>query len=245
MSGQFSRLLTYHKRHGFLSTLRRTAVFVRRAVSANRMILFYYDFPKTEGPSSIRNWPRYLKVERKTSQEETDQQDWRQIVNFWNPELSRRQLAERFRKGASLWLVRSEEKLAGYGWTLSGRTVESHFHPLGSKDVHLFDFLVFPEYRGQQINPLLIIYILDQLRAECRTRAFIEAAEWNQAQLSSLRKTPFCPLGRARKLTVFRHTIVFWDESPTVKKEQKDELNNVPMAAIRRQDRTFHVEVGT
>ncbi len=35
-------------------------------------------------------------------------------------------------KGALLWLIKSEDGLAGYGWTLQGRTIEPHYFPLAS-----------------------------------------------------------------------------------------------------------------
>jgi GNAT superfamily N-acetyltransferase len=118
----------------------------------------------------------------------------------------------RFGKGALLWLIKSEDSLAGYGWTLQGHTVEPHYFPLGKGDVHLFDFHVFPKYRGKGLNPFLVTHILRSVSADGGKRAFIEAAEWNKAQLSSLGRTPFRRLGWARKLTIFRHTIVCWVE---------------------------------
>ena len=150
-------------------------------------------------------------VARITSQEEIDREDWQTITNFWNPELTRRNFSKRFEKGAVVWLIRSDDKLAGYGWTLASGTVEPHFLPFGPDDVHLFDFIIFPEFRGRGINPLLVTYILDQLTAEHRTRAYIEAAEWNSSQLISLGKTGFHLLGVAHKLSFFGRTFVEWE----------------------------------
>ena len=70
------------------------------------------------------------------------------------------------------------------------------------------------------MNPQLVGYILRSLAVERRGRAFIEAAEWNQAQLASLRRTPFRLLGSARKLTLFRHTMVFWGANENVRQAQ-------------------------
>ncbi len=210
LSTSISRLACYYRRNGFWATVRRAALAARSSLFSNRMVLFYCD------PSERCSWPADLlssvTVERKRSETELDPQDLQEIVNFWNPELARRNLKERFEKQASLWLMKSEGRLAGYGWTLRGSTVEPHYFRLGSDDVHFFDFLVFPRYRGQGMNPLLVNHILRNLGAECRGRAFIEARESNQAQLASVRKTPFRRLGRARKLTIFRRTLVCWDE---------------------------------
>jgi GNAT superfamily N-acetyltransferase len=101
-------------------------------------------------------------------------------------------------------------RLAGFGWTLQGGAIESYYFPLAQDDVHLFDFHVFPEYRGRGVNPYLIGRILELLATNCTGRAFIEAAEWNHAQLSSLRKTPFRCLGSAKSFTFLGHTFVSW-----------------------------------
>lgn len=205
-----SRASNYYQRHGLLQSLRRASATLQRFLVFGKMVLFYYDFPKRDTGSATSEWPRHLKVERKTAREAIDRQDWEQIVNFWNPELSLRNFSQRFRDGASLWMIRSEGKLAGYGWTLTGRTTAPHYFPVGPNDVHLFDFLVFPEYRGRKLNPVLVAHILDEMAAECRTRAYIECAAWNNSQLISLGKTSFRLLGVARKLTFFGWTFVQW-----------------------------------
>jgi ribosomal protein S18 acetylase RimI-like enzyme len=149
-------------------------------------------------------------VERKQNRAELNPQDLHEMTRFWNPKLAHRNISQRFDHGASLWLMKADERLAGYGWTLTGRTVEPHYFPLGQDDVHLFDFYVFPAYRGRGLNPLLVSEILHQLASECGGRALIEVAEWNHAQLSSLGKTPFRRLGRARKLTLHHRALVHW-----------------------------------
>jgi ribosomal protein S18 acetylase RimI-like enzyme len=209
-----SRLAAYRKRHGFRATLQRGGLFLRRLFSSNRMVLFYYDFPNNAASSPATNLPDHLTVERKQSRQEIASADWEQIVNFWNPELCRHNFNDRFRVGASLWLIRFEEKLAGYGWTATGCTIAPHYHPLGANDVHMFDFLVFPEYRGRRINPSLVDHILSQSAEEGRTRAYIEVREWNHPQLISLGKTRFRLLGVARKVSVFGRIIVEWTGAP-------------------------------
>jgi hypothetical protein len=74
--------------------------------------------------------------------------------------------------------------------------------------VHLFDFHVISEYRGRGLNPILVRHILQVLADEGVERALIEAAEWNQPQLSSLARTPFRRMGLARKWRLWGRTIV-------------------------------------
>lgn len=224
-----SRLGAYYARHGFGSTIRRAAQAARRALFSGRMVLFHCDLSAPSSP--MADLPSSLKVERYKNQTDLSPHHFEAITSFWSPKLARRKVKERFELGASLWLIKAGDQLAGYGWTLQGRTVEPHYFPLGPDDAHLFDFHVFPQYRGRGLNPQLVSYILRVLAGECRGRAFIEAAEWNQPQLASLQRTPFHRLGLARKVTLFRHTIVFWNGNGTAKREQKNELNTPSKAA--------------
>jgi len=224
ISSSISRLTVYCKRNGLRATLRRLAA--RRALFPSRMVLFYCDLSTLRPPTAPL--PSFLKVERHTNQVDLSLHDLQEITSFWNPDLARRNLKERFELGASLWFIKCEDNLAGYGWTLQGRTVEPHFFRLGPDDVHLFDFHVFAQYRGRGMNPSLVSYILRSLAAESHGRAFIEAAEWNQAQLVSLPKTPFRPLGWARKFTILRSTIVYWHQNQATEHQREFEKQSIP-----------------
>lgn len=211
LADSISRLTNYYQRHGFQATMQRTGLFTRRLFSSHRFVLYYCDLSKNWSVSRARNWPSHVTVARVTSQEEIRQEDWHKIASYWNPRLSQRNFARRFGKRATAWLIWSDGQLAGYGWTLTGCSIEPYFFPLGATDVHLFDFLVFPEHRGKRINPMLVTYILDRLAAERCTRAFIDAAEWNDSQQTSLAKTDFQFLGTAHKVSFFGRQFVEWE----------------------------------
>lgn len=212
ISASISRLTVFYRRHGLRATAQRAALALKRILLLNRTVLFYCELP---GQASCPpEMPPSVKVERKKASGEIRSQDLQDMTNFWNPKLAHWNINERFGQGASLWLIKCEGKLAGFGWSLRGRTIEPHYFPLGQDDVHLFDFHVFPEYRGRGINPILVAYILRNVAAECAGRAFIEAAEWNYAQLSSLMKTPFRRFGCAWKFRIFRRTVVCWSGDP-------------------------------
>jgi hypothetical protein len=151
-------------------------------------------------------------VERKRNYTELDPQDRDQIVNVWSPKLALQNMQERFDQGALLWLIKFQEQLAGYGWTLQGRTIAPYYFRLADDDVQFFDFHVFPKFRGRAIDWFLMTHALQALAVDGAARAFAEAGEWNQASLSSIGMTSFRRLGLARKLTIFHRTIVCWDE---------------------------------
>ena len=224
ISSSISRLTDFLKRNGLWATVRRVGLAARRALFSNRMVLFYCDLSMLGSPTA--DMPSSLKVERHTNQTDLNPQDLQEITSFWNPDLARRNVKQRFELGASLWLIKVEGHLAGYGWTLQGRTVEPHYFPLSPDDVQFLDFHVFPKYRGRALDWFLMTHILHTLAAEGRARAFGEAAEWNKASLSSFAMTPFRRLGHARKFTVLGHTMVFWSGDESVRQTQpiSDEL---------------------
>jgi len=209
ISNSIRRAGEYYSRHGLLATIRRAGLGIQRALFASRLVVFYCDLPAQR--NRPENVPMSLRIHRLRSEAELGPQGLEKISTFWNPRQARKNIKERFAKGATLWVVKSEEQIAGFGWSLQGSTVEPHYVPLGSEDVHLFDFYVFPDYRGRRINPLLVNYILGHLATDCGGRAYIEAAEWNEAQLNSLQKTPFCRLGAVRSFTIYKHTFISWD----------------------------------
>jgi GNAT superfamily N-acetyltransferase len=178
---------------------------------SNRMVLFYLDLARSE-PHGL---PLGVAVETKSAASEVAHTDFEQIASISDSKTANQMLEERFSAGAILWLVRCEHRLAGYGWTLRGRTMQPHYYALGKNDVHLFDFLIFPQFRGRKLNPALVMYIVSELRARSYERAFIEAAEWNRSQLTSLSRTEFHQLGLARKVSVAGTTVVIWSNQLT------------------------------
>jgi hypothetical protein len=230
-SGLISRFTVYFKRNGLRATIRRLGLAARRALFSSRMVLFYCDLPTLGSPTA--DLPGSLRVERHTNQTDLSPGDLQEITSFWNPDHADRNLKERFELGASLWLIKCENHLAGYGWTLQGRTVEPHYFPLGPEDVQFLDFHVFPKYRGRAMDWFLMTQILHRLAAEGRARAFGETAEWNKASLASFGMTPFRRLGWARKVTIFGRTIVYWSANEPVPQAQRASVK-LPRPATNR-----------
>ncbi len=219
MSESISRLIEYYRRHGVISTLSRARLAAKRSLFGNRMVVFYCDLDdrrmsKAETPGAFR-------VERLRSLAELRPEQHREIIGTWNPKLASRLLEERFDKGSSLWLVENEDRLAGYGWTLHGQSIAEYYFPLGSNDVQLFDFYVFPAFRGRALHWLLTNHILYELAREGRTRAFADTREWNTAQRASFKMTPFRPLGFVKTYRVFGREFNSWIPMELASQERK------------------------
>jgi hypothetical protein len=214
LSNSISRLVDYYTRHGLGATIRRAKLAGRRALFADRMIVFYCDLDERRlRPINI---PKTFAVKRVKVLTELSAENLQEITSFWNPKLANRRVRERFDKGASLWLIESEDGLAGYGWTMEGQTIAPYYFPLGPDDVQLFDFYVFPRFRGRAIHWVLTSYILHRLAAEGRSRAFADTGEWNLAQLASFKMTPFRQLGVARSFTTLGHSFTRWVGNETI-----------------------------
>jgi hypothetical protein len=196
------------------ATLDRAWVAAKRALFARRMVVFYCNLNERQLPQG--GTLRATRVERLQAQVELSAEHFQKMTSFWNPKLASRNIHERFQKGASLWLLECEGQLAGYGWTLQGGTIEPYYFPLAKDDVHLFDFHIFPEYRGRGMNPYLVERILESLAADHAGRAFIEAAEWNEAQLTSLGKTRFRTLGSVTTSAILGRRYVTWTRNDLV-----------------------------
>ena len=229
-SNSITRIADYYSRHGLVDTARRVALQAKRAVFSGRMVVFYCDMGKQ---APCPNLPSTLLLQRIQNFAELSAADLQQMTSFWNPQQSLRNIQERFDKRASLWLIRSGERIAGYGWTLQGCAIEPYYFPLGPDDVHLFDFHVFPEHRGRGFNPLLIKHILASVADETEGRAFIEAAEWNWAQLASLKKTPFRCLGLVRTVTFFGRTFSCWTGGDTLEGSKEPDGKDKNLALSR------------
>ena len=180
---------------------------------SSRMVLFYRNLNGQLLPADL---PPFLRVERYSTQADLSTQDLQEITSLWNPDLALRRIAERFGLGASLWLIKANDNLAGYGWTLPGRTVEPHYFPLAETDVQFLDFHVLEKYRGRAIDWCLMTYVLKKVSEDGATRAFGEAAEWNSASLASFGMAAFRRLGIARKHHVLGRTFVCWYHDPVV-----------------------------
>jgi ribosomal protein S18 acetylase RimI-like enzyme len=201
----------FARREGCMAVVKRALLGLRRTFTGDRQVLFRCALSNFN-PECFQLGEQE-QVQRIDRASELATEDLEQMTRAWYPPAVRRQVSERFAHGAVLWLFRSGPALAGYGWTLRGRTIEPYFFPLRNNEAHLFDFFVFPEFRGRRINLILMTMIFRQLAEEGADCAFIETAEWNTPQLRSLRRLPFERIGCARVFRLLGRTVVVWSEA--------------------------------
>lgn len=232
ISSLIFRLAEYRRRHGLPATIRRARLAATRALFAGDMVVFYCDLD----PDDLRpvRVPAGFSINRVDSLLEFSSADFQQVTAFWNAKLASPNIRERFEKGASLWMVKAGDRVAAYGWTLRGRTIEPYYFPLGLNDVQLFDFYVAPKFRGRALHWLLTSHILHQLAVEGAFRAYADTGEWNNAQLASFTMTPFRQLGRLRSFRIIGRVLTCWKESTPVKQPRIDVVQPRKSAEVLR-----------
>ena len=203
-----TRTKHYYERNGLFQTCKRGLEHLWLLCFRSGMVVFSCDL-KDAKPAAA-GIPGGLTFESIACEEEMPSEYQENFAKFYSPILTRQENPERFKQGAVCFLVRSHGRLAGFGWSIRARTREPYFLRLADTDVHLFDFFVFPEFRGQGINPAIVSFILARSAEQGCQRAFIETAVWNAAELASLRKTPFRKLGVVRSVTLFGRVIAVW-----------------------------------
>lgn len=203
------RLGLYYRQHGAAATIVRCREALRQASYMGRMILYRCQLP----PACPR--PRSLFHLERVDRDALSAADRELILGTWTESDKDRLLHDRFAAGSELWLGRCNDRLAGYGWTLRGKTIEPHFFPLQLDEAHLYDFFVFPAFRGQGLNVALVNEILARLASVQVRVAHIESAAWNRAQIRSLRKTPFLRYAEAAKFRLFRRSVIVWHMLPS------------------------------
>jgi ribosomal protein S18 acetylase RimI-like enzyme len=202
------RALFYLKSEGILSSIKRALVLLRRTFIDNKMCLFAVDLSETT--SEIPEIALGVKIERMMRIAQISEDDMPRLLGNFGRSARKMQINERLKRGANLWLAKCNGKLAGYGWSIQATTIEPYYFPLTDQDVHLFDYHVFPEFRGNGINVYLVEFMLSSLKKERVKRAFIETRIWNTAERRSLQKTSFHQMGICRKLVLFGNPIVVW-----------------------------------
>jgi ribosomal protein S18 acetylase RimI-like enzyme len=200
------RLASYYRRHGFRSTGARVMTALHRLAYLGRMVLFSCPLPASAHPMDGS-----IQIETSDGTN-LPSEDYAHLLGEGNPTSQAKLIAERFAAGSEVWLAKVEGRLAGFGWTVVGRTIEPHYFELKPDEAHLYDFFVLPEFRGRRINVMLVTHILTVLGSRSIRQAHIECAAWNRAQIHSLSKTAFRRYAEVTKITVQGRTTVIWHQ---------------------------------
>jgi len=121
-----------------------------------------------------------------------------------------------FAAGRELWLAMLPDgRVAGIGWSASGRSRRDYFVHLDAGDSILLGYYVLPSMRGRGVYRMLISTAADALVAEHGGRVYIDCKIWNKPSKRGIEKAGFKLLGEAWGLEAGSLAVRFgrsWDE---------------------------------
>ena len=206
----FKRFLNYYRKNGFSRTLHRIYQHPYRAIDRNHEFLFYADMHELSNAISVL--PFDIKIEPKCSYDDAMRPEMQRMINYWNEENLLDVVSKRFNKGAILWIIKSEDIISGFVWSIQGKMVSSYYIPLTPHDAALFDSVIFEEFRGRGLYPLLMNYVFWQLKVAGVHRTFGTSHAWNKASIQGIEKTYFRLFSQARKFNLLNRTFVIFSE---------------------------------
>jgi GNAT superfamily N-acetyltransferase len=204
----FIRIIRYYKTNGFCNTAIHSLTMAKKVIFQNKFVLFYAELTLLKNEDF--QLPEYITIECKKSEDEISENDINILTLDRGKDIIQHELKDRFLKEAFIWLIKVRGEFVGFIWSIKKTPVQPYFFPLTDYDVHLFDNEIFPKYRGQGINPVLINYLLYDLKRRGFVRAFMETLIWNSFEIRSLAKTHFRRLASARKFHLVGRDITVW-----------------------------------
>jgi len=213
----YFRVKKYFVKYGLTMTVWRLFTFLKRRLFYKRQVVFWVDLSAWE-PGRYSSAEEYG-IQRIEEFAQLSEPFRARLRQEHAEELIDRTMKRRFEQHATLWCLTRGADFIGYMWSIPGRTLKPYFFPLTAKDVHLFDNFVFPEYRGNRLNSILVSRMLDALKKSGYQRAYAETGEWNEAELRSFARIGFSRMGFGRKRARKRKNLVAWwsFEEPSMK----------------------------
>lgn len=203
-----ARVKRFYRDNGLLPLMKHAAVKLSHKVIVRPDVIYFADLPGLELPKCDLAG-QYQIVERGAANALIPR-ELEQLGTHIEHKTLEYQIANRFKLGASLWLLKQDTTCLAMIWTVVGTSVEPFYYFIGAKDVHFFNNEVFKPHRGKGLNPQLIEHVLFQMRERGLVRAYIETSQSNVAEQRSLSKTSFGVVGTAAKLCIGRTRCTIW-----------------------------------
>ena len=202
-----NKFSTYTKRYGFGLFPRAMLKTWRRFID-NKIYLFcldktyYQDFSINIAGLQLKSFSSFTEISHDIYQSFCQHKGGDILVDPF--------LHKFFNKGAELWIVLSNNTPLGYHWSSQGGLEGFYYMPVLSSDAILFASEVFHPFRGQGINPWMIMNISQILMQRGSKRVFIGCSKWNKSQIRSISKTGFKWFGTIRVFSSSKSIYSIW-----------------------------------
>jgi len=125
-----------------------------------------------------------------------------------------REVQNRLANGWTLFLAYVESSVAGGGWALGKSSqFSAKVVPICWTDVVLLDYFTFPSFRGRNVYPFLLSFILNHFRENNILRAFIYVSERNAASIKGIQKAGFQHIISYEGYRLGRNELIIWKGS--------------------------------
>jgi len=129
-----------------------------------------------------------------------------------NRSIDKYKLQYHFNKGAIFWIIKKDDDVLGFVWTIKGKTYTPYYFPIGPNDIQMFDAEIFTKFRGKSLSKHLFIYMLKELSKQNIKNLYADTAIWNVPIQRTFSKINFIKIGIVRKFIIFNKTIAIWSE---------------------------------
>ncbi|MGB5157634.1 MAG: hypothetical protein WBN77_09395 [Desulfobacterales bacterium] len=158
--------------------------------------------------------PDNLKIKYFYSIDQVDKEDLKTLTKYGGTELmgsaASSIIHDRFAKGAVLWLLKENGKLAGYRWTIVNKHMLPPYVPHTESDVHIIGTEVFPGFRDRELFQIFIKYSNITLKNEGFKRNYSETYLYNKRAVKAILKIGARKIGIARRFSFFGKNVVIW-----------------------------------
>lgn len=203
------KLIYFFKTNGPWNTITYSVQKVKRKIIPSKVVLFYIDLIDRDNKRC--ELPDDYNIEKINSFNEIRQDDLNVLNRYLGKKKISNQINKRFEiPQTCLNLLKVDNKLVGFIWTIRGGYVVPFYFPVLENDAVIFDVVIFPKYRGQRLSSIFTEYITCLLRNDGLIRIFISVATWNNSSLRWVKKMDYRRLGTTRKFRMFHIYLTRW-----------------------------------
>lgn len=196
---------------GIIAGIKWLITTIYNRVIPRNQVIWFTDLTEIDSAGFLL--PDHIEVKRYYSLNEIDKEDYKTLVECGTALMGSAGsilIRERLNKGAVLWLLKENGRLAGYRWTIAKDTLLQTYMPQTETDVHEFANEIFPGFRGRNFGQLTFQQTLIMLKNEGFKRYYAEIYKSNIRALKSTAKTVLKQIGVARRFNLLGRNVVIW-----------------------------------
>jgi hypothetical protein len=201
------------KSNGFVYASKWLITTLYHRLIPQKQIIWYTDL--TEIDSEGFSMPDNVVIQRFYSADQVDKEDLKTLIECGTDLMGSAGsilVRERFNKGAVLWLLKENGRLAGYRWSIINNHVTPTYFPHTETDVHSIGIEIFPGFRGGDLFRLFHEGTKVVLKKEGSKRFYSETHLWNKRAVKAYSKTNSHKIGIATRFSVFGKNVVIWHD---------------------------------